>query len=77
MTMGDVPISMTGARSFSGVEWLASGSELGLAAWVSNTSTNVAPSGADATAACVPIAPEAPPRFSIRIDVFRLRSSMG
>ena len=29
------------------------------------------------TAACVPIAPDAPPRFSIRIDVFRFRSSIG
>src|SRR6478735_8526776 len=67
---------MTGARSFI-VSNGRFGSRLGLAPWVSNTSTNVAPSGADATAACVPIAPDAPARFSIRIDVFRFRSSIG
>ena len=76
MTIGEVPISMTGARSFS-VSNGRFGSRLGLAPWVSNTSTNVAPSGGDVTAACVPIAPDAPPRFSIRIDIFRFRSSIG
>src|SRR5436190_16044356 len=67
---------MTGARSFS-VSNGRFGSRLGLAPWVSNTSTNVAPSGGDVTAAWVPIAPDAPPRFSIRIDTFRFRSSIG
>ena len=76
MTIGEVPISMIGARSFS-VSNGRLGNRLGLAPWVSNTSTNVAPSGADVTAACVPIAPDAPARFSIRIESFRFRSSIG
>ena len=57
MTIGDVPISMIGARSFS-VSNGRFGNRLGLAPWVSNTNTNVAPSGGDVTAACVPIAPD-------------------
>src|SRR3954470_8920812 len=76
MTIGDVPISMTGARSLR-VSNGRFGRRLGLAPWVSNTRTNVAPSGGDVTAACVPIAPDAPARFSIRIDTFRFRSSIG
>ena len=67
---------MTGARSFS-VSNGRFGSRLGLAPWVSNTSTKVAPSGGERTAAWVPIEPDAPPRFSIRIEVLRFRSSMG
>src|SRR3954467_709546 len=76
MTIGEVPISMTGARSFRESNGRL-GRRLGLAPWVSNTSTNVAPSGGEVTAAWVPIAPDAPARFSIRIDTFRFRSSIG
>jgi hypothetical protein len=76
MTIGEVPISMIGTRSFS-VSNGRLGRRLGLAPWESNTMRKVVPSGADVTAACVPIEPDAPPRFSITIDAFRFRSSNG
>src|SRR6516162_4151442 len=76
MTMGDVPISMIGARSLT-VSNCRLGSTLGLTAWVSNTSRNVVPSGGDVTAACVPIAPPAPARFSMTIVVLRSAWSSG
>ena len=69
MTIGDVPISMTGARSRS-VSNGRLGNRLGLSAWLSNTSRKVVPSGGEVTAAWVPMEPEAPPRFSITTGVF-------
>ena len=75
-TIGEVPISITGARSFT-VSNGRLGSRLGLAPWVSNTSTNVVPSGAAVTAACVPIEPDAPARFSITIGVLSSACSKG
>jgi hypothetical protein len=76
MTIGDLPISMMGAKSFS-VSNASLGCRLGLTAWVSNTRTNVVPSGGERAAACVPMEPEAPPRFSITTVAFKSCSSRG
>src|SRR5262249_62002670 len=54
--IGDVPISMTGARSRS-VSNGRLGNRLGLSAWLSNTSRKVVPSGGEVTAAWVPMEP--------------------
>jgi len=76
ITIGDLPMSMTGDRSCK-VSKGRFGNRLGLTPWVSNTSRNVVPLGSDMAAACVPIVPDAPPRFSITIVVLRSASSKG
>ena len=61
-TFGAVPISSTGSRSFTVSNVMFSRN--GLTAWVSNTNTQLLPSGGDFATAPVPTLPEAPGRFS-------------
>src|SRR5580698_3448128 len=68
-TFGAVPISMTGARSFT-VSKLRSNRN-GFTACESNTNTQVLPSGGDFATISVPRAPEEPGRFSITIVALR------
>ena len=63
IAIGEVPTSITGARSFS-VSKASVGMSAGFTACVSKTTPNVYPSGAAAATTCVPIEPDAPPRFS-------------
>src|ERR1700712_1504752 len=62
-TLGAVPISTTGSRSFwvSKVRFCRNG----LTAWVSNTKSHVLPSGADFATAAVPALPDPPDLFSM------------
>ena len=66
MSIGAVPISITGARSRL-VSKPRLGISEGFTAWVSNTNTKVCPSGAARAAAAVPSAPLAPGRLSTTI----------
>ena len=63
MMFGAVPISSTGSSSFS----VSNGSVCrnGLTAWVSNTNTQLLPSGGDLATWAVPRLPEAPGLFSM------------
>ena len=56
-------MSITGARSLSVSNGML-GIRLGFTPWVSNTMTQVYPSGAALAAAAVPMEPEAPTRLS-------------
>src|SRR5581483_3290320 len=62
-TFGAVPISSTGSRSFSVLNERSCRN--GLTAWVSNTNTQLLPSGLAFATAAVPTLPEAPGRFSM------------
>ena len=57
-------MNSTGSRSLS-VSYGRSGSTNGFAAWLSNTMSQVPPSGGDFATAAVPTLPDAPARFSM------------
>src|SRR5476651_879240 len=62
-TFGAVPINITGSRSLA----VSKGrlNRNGLTAWVSNTNSQVLPSGGDFTTRPVPTLPDAPGLFSM------------
>ncbi len=66
-TLAAVPISSTGSRSFS----VSNGRfcRNGLTAWVSNTNTQLLPSGGALATIAVPMLPEAPGLFSMMMVV--------
>src|SRR5262245_37046420 len=74
-TLGAVPISSTGSRSFS----VSNGSVCrnGLTAWVSNTITQLLPSGGDFATIAVPMLPDAPGLFSMMMVVLSRCCSPG
>src|SRR5688572_17144712 len=67
ITIGDLPRSMIGVRSFSVSKGMF-GIRLGVTPLVSNTSRNVYTPSGDLVAMPEPIEPEAPPRLSTTTD---------
>ena len=74
-TLGAVPISSTGSRSFSVSK--ESVCRNGLTACVSNTNTQLLPSGGDFAAIAVPMLPDAPGLFSMMMVALSFCCSPG